>query len=243
MDSPTMFSLIYNEGMTKVHAKIIAIKMREKGHSYNYIAPRVGVSKSTVGMWVAHIPYHPNAETIERIGRARAASGEAKNKIKRESIALAKKEALEELGEVSLRDLFMLGLGLYIGEGSKSTNMVRFANSNPAIIKTIIRWFMKVFGVSAKHIRLRVHIYPDCNEKESQRFWARITGIPVSQFLKTSIDHRTNKKTKKKGKLPYGTAHLIVKSLGERRFGVFLLRKIQAWSDEVMGVEKNAGVV
>ncbi|MDO8481922.1 MAG: hypothetical protein Q7S75_02480 [bacterium] len=219
--------------MTKVHAKTIALELRKAGHSYNYIAPIAGVSKSTLGVWLADVPYTPNAETIARIGNARAASGAAKNKIKRVSIMMARDEALKELGRMTRRDIFMLGLGLYIGEGAKSTAMVAFANSNPAVIILMIKW-LEVLGLKKANLRLCIHLYPDCNEKESLQYWSRMTTIPRSQFRKTSIDRRTDKKIVKAGKLPHGTAHLIVNSLGEKRFGVFLARKMMAWSDEVL---------
>lgn len=229
--------------MTKVHAKIKARMLRESGHSYNHISQAVNVSKSTLTLWLADIPYTPNSETIARIGSARAAAGKVKSKIKFESIALAKKEAERSLQSMTQRDLFMLGLGLYIGEGSKSGLMTRFANSDPAAINLMIHWFTKALGVPKKNLRLRIHLYPDCNEKLSLQYWSRMTGVPRTQFYRTSIDRRTNKRVDRAGKLPHGTAHLIVVSLGDKRWGVFLARKITAWSAKVLGVSNQAGVV
>lgn len=228
--------------MTKVHARGVAVKMRKQGYSYSDIAPRAGVSKSTLSIWLANVEYTPNAEVVERIGKARAASSEAKSRIKRESIALALGEAKKELGVISRRDLFMLGLGLYIGEGEKSTQQVRFVNSNPYVMNLAVRWFVKTLGLSRGHLRLHLHLYPDSNEVASLRYWSRMTTIPLGQFRKTMVDRRTNKRAVKAGKLPYGTAHLSVNSLGEKRFGVFLARKIAGWSEMVLET-KNAGLV
>ena len=228
--------------MTKVHAKAAAIELRKAGHSYHRIAASVGVSKGTLAVWLADIPYTPNLETIERIGKARAASGEVKSRLKRDSFQRARMEARTDVGRLSRRDLFMLGLGLYIGEGAKSTSQTCFVNSNPAIVSLLIRWFIKAVGLKKENLRIRLHIYPDCNEDKSLQFWSETTTIPRSQFLKTIVDWRKDKKAFKSGKLPHGTAHLSVNSLGEKRFGVFLARKILAWSDEVLGT-KNAGLV
>lgn len=60
-------------------------------------------------------------------------------------------------------------------------------------------------------------------------FWSKTTKIPKSQFGKMKIDKRTEKSKKKKGKLPYGTLHLYVKSCGEKEFGRSLHRKIMGW--------------
>ncbi len=220
--------------MIREHTKLKAIKLRKMGHSYNYIAGVANVSKSTLSDWLGRIPYTPNQETIERIGKARAASGAAKSKIKRESILLATREAYRELGEVSHRDLFMLGLGLYIGEGSKTAEITRFVNSDPPVMNLMIRWFTKALGLPKRNLRIRLHLYPDCNEGQSLQFWSKVTTIPIRQFQKTSFDRRVDKKVAKSGKLLHGTAHLSVNSLGQKRFGVFLFRKIVAWSELVL---------
>ena len=213
-----------------------AVELRKAGHSYGYITSKVGVSKGTLAVWLADVPYTPNIETVERIGRARAASGEAKSRIKRESIKQASEEARRDIGTLSRRDLFMLGIGLYIGEGAKSGTTPRFANSDPATVIFMIKWFIRALGLSKRNLALRIHLYPDCDERKSLQYWSETTNISLDQFYKTSIDRRTNKKSMKAGKLPHGTAHLIVKSCGEKRFGAFLFRKITAWSERILNV-------
>ena len=42
------------------------------------------------------------------------------------------------------------------------------------------------------------------------------------------------KKAKKAGKLPYGTAHLSLRSKGNKEHGVFLARRINGWIQEVL---------
>lgn len=229
--------------MTKIHAKYAAMEMRKAGHSYNYIAPRVGVSKSTLSIWLAEIPYTPNIETIARIGRAQAAMMAAKSKIKRESFLQARKEAEQDIGTLSSRDLFMLGLGLYIGEGAKSSSVTCFVNSNVSTMRLIINWFTQAIGIKPVHIRIRLHLYPDSDLEKCHNYWSSQTGIPQEQFFRPVIDRRQDKRAIKNGKLPYGTAHLTVNSLGEKRFGVFLARKILAWSDIVLGTDEIAGLV
>jgi len=221
--------------MVKHIEKEKAIELRKAGHSYNYIVDKVRVSKSTLHHWLADIPYTPNKETVARIGKARAKSGEVKSRIKRESIKRARIEAKKDIGSVSKRDLFMLGLGLYIGEGGKTHDTVRIINANPNVIKVSVRWFEEVCGVTRKHFSLIIHLYPDNDIEESLGYWSEITGIPRGQFGKTQIDRRKNKKMAKRGKLPHGTAHLYVRSCGNKDFGVFLSRKIHAWMQEMYG--------
>ena len=228
--------------MARFADKLRAIELRKKGHSYNYISEVLNISKSTLSDWLAEIPYTPNAETVSRIGRARAASGEAKSKIRRDSILEAGTASKREFGRMSRRDLFMLGLGLYVGEGSKTAEIIGFVNADPSVINLMIRWFTEAIGLPKANLRIRLHLYPDSDERRSLQYWSKITTIPVSQFQKTSFDRRTDKKAIKSGKLLHGTAHLRLKSFGEKRFGVFLFRKISAWSGLVLG-NNSAGVV
>ncbi len=124
----------------------------------------------------------------------------------------------------------MLGLGLYIGEGTKSHYIIRVINANPKVIRLAIRWFEDCLGLSKKNFSLRIHLYPDNDVEKCLKFWSKYTNIPISQFRKTQIDTR-KKKESKRGKLPHGTAHLTVKSNGKKEFGVFLFRKIREWSN------------
>ena len=208
--------------------------MRKNGHSYTYISQKTGVSKSTLSGWLSAIPYIPNKMTIERIGKARAASAEWKAKRKIESFEKAGEEAKNEIGEITKRDLFMLGIGIYIGEGTKTNDSIRIINADPKIIRFAVKWFEQACGLSRKNFSLRLHLYPDNNTKRCIKFWSNSSGIPMSQFQKTYIDIRKDKKMFKRGKLLYGTAHLSIRSNGKKEFGVFLARKINAWIGEVL---------
>ena len=209
-------------------------KLRNEGYSYNYISEKIGISKSTLSGWLAKTPYTPNKETIAKIGKARAASGYWKAKRKQESIEEAEKEAKKDIGEITKRDLFVLGLGIYIGEGTKTHSIVRIINADPKIIKFAVRWFEEACGLSRENFRIRLHLYPDNDVKKCMRFWSNISGIPLTQFQKTYIDIRKGKKMFKRGKLPYGTAHLGIKSNGKKEFGVFLARRINGWIKRVL---------
>lgn len=46
--------------------------------------------------------------------------------------------AKNELGRMTKIDLWILGIGLYLGEGNKSYENVSFSNSDPETIKIIV---------------------------------------------------------------------------------------------------------
>ncbi len=212
-----------------------AIDYRRKGYSYGMILEKIGVPKSTLSGWLAEISFTPNQEMIKRIGRARAQLAQSRHDEKLASIRKAKKLAKEEIKTITERDLFMMGIGLYWGEGDKGSAGI--INSDPKIIKITIKWFKKVCGIKMDNFRITIHAYPDNNIKETIDYWSKITGIPKNQFQKTQIDRRKDKKRKKKRMLPYGTVKLVIKSNGKKEFGVFLHRRIMGWIEAV--VEQN----
>lgn len=220
--------------MKRIEIKNKAITLRIKGYSYSYISEKLNISKSTLSDWLAMIKYKPNSYTINKIGKARIASNLTNSTKKRDSIIKARKEAKQEVGILNKRDIFMLGLGIYIGEGTKTNNIVRIINSDPRIVKFSILWFKNIYDLQINNFAIRIHLYPDNDVEECIDFWSKNTGIPKSNFYKTYIDQRINKKISKRGKLPYGTVQLIIKSSGEKKTGVFLARKIKASINEVL---------
>ena len=218
----------------QISLKPKTISLRKKGYSYNYITKQTGVSKSTLNGWLQNVAYTPNNYTKRVIGNARAASGLAKNKIRMGDIETARKEAAELVSKISKRDLLILGIGIYIGEGTKSHEQVRIINSDPRIIATSIRWFVNIFSVPMENLYIRLHLYPDNNAEKAILYWSRETGIPKKNFQKISVDRRMNKKMLNYGKLPYGTAHLSVQSKGDKRFGKHLARLIFGVIDIVL---------
>ena len=209
--------------------KDISIKYREQGFSYGFISEKTGASKSTLSDWLQKIPYTPNKEMIKRIGMARMKSGVYKHNQMIVSTKRIKIAAKKELGKLNRRDLWLLGIGLYLGEGSKTHNNVRIVNSDPRIVKLSVLWFKRICGLKTENFSPVVHIYPDNNLKKTIKYWSKITGIPKDQFQKTQIDIRANKSTKKRNVLPYGTINLQIRSRGKKKFGRFLYRKIMGW--------------
>lgn len=210
-----------------------AINLRGRGYSYNIISQKLGVSKSSLSGWLKEIPFHPNRTVLNRIKFGPLRSAELRHNIKVANILKIKQEAKRELGSVSKRDLLLLGIGLYLGEGAKFGESIKIINSDPQIIRVAIKWFKEIFGLTSKNITIAIHLYPDNNINKCLQYWSKTVNIPVEQFRKTQIDRRLNKSGKKKRKLPYGTAHLTVVSNNNSEFGVKLHRRIMGLMDGI----------
>lgn len=225
------------------YVKTMAVVLRRKGYSYSLINKKTSVPKGTLSGWLKDIKYIPNSIVLRRIRDAQSKSRKVLRKNKIDRIRSIKKIASRELGKISKRDLLMLGIGLYMGEGSKHKNgIVRVVNSDPKVIKVVKKWFIRCCGLSDNNFTLALHLYPDNDIDESIKFWSGVAGIPKSQFRKTQIDRRKNKKRNNKNRLPYGTAHLTIRAVGNEKKGVYLFRRILAWIDEAER-QINAGIV
>jgi len=144
-----------------------AVKLRKKGYSYGIISAKLNLSKSTLSDWLGGIQFKPNRIVLKRIKLAQLKSAVYKNNQKLASMARAKKIAGREIGKLTKRDLWLLGIGLYLGEGTKTNENTRFVNSNPETIKIMIKWFRKICHLKNENILPRIYLYPDNNIQDA----------------------------------------------------------------------------
>ncbi len=206
-----------------------AIKLRKQGYSYGMIGKELGLAKSTLSNWLHRIPHTPNKEVLRRIGEARMKMAATKRKKMFDNIREMEKLARKDLGKLTKRDLFLLGIGLYLGDGDKGHENTRFVNSDPEIIKVAMKWFREVCGFKTKNFGPCVHSYPDIDTRKTVTYWSNLINVPKEQFIKTQVDRRTGKSNKKNRKLPYGTIHLQINSCGDKKLGRSFHRRIMGW--------------
>lgn len=211
-----------------------AIKLRKEGFSYSYISSKLCIAKSTTSLWLRDIQFIPNQLMIQSQEVSNRKSSSIKRADKLLSISKAFDFAKETVGTLSEMDIFILGLGIYIGEGSKVGNFLRIANSDPRIIRFAMMWLKTSFGLSDSNFMIRIHMYPDNDEEKVIKFWMNELKIKRKNFYPSSVDRRLNKRSKNRGSLPYGTAHVSVVSNGDKNLGVLLHRKILASIDRVL---------
>lgn len=85
------------------------------------------------------------------------------------------------------REVFVAGVGLYLGDGAKGDRAVDFSNSDPEIINFMMDWFRKFCRVKEDRFRGAVWIHSNQDVELAENFWVDLTGIPKSQFHKTYV--------------------------------------------------------
>jgi len=109
-------------------------------------------------------------------------------------------------------ELFNLGIGLFLGEGTKKNKFkVVLTNSDPKIIKLFLAFLKNICGVKEDKIKAALNVFDDINLQEALNFWQKETGIPQSRFVKTIV--RKSKDGTYKNKSKYGTITIYVSNI------------------------------
>jgi hypothetical protein len=191
--------------------KETALKLRQNGVSLGDIAKKFGVSKSTASFWCKDIILTKAAiKRIKTLGNTKSVQGllrysEFKRKERMERNILQRKEGIVILGTLSDRDILMIGLGLYWGEGYKYENCeLGFTNSNPDMIRFYFKW-LELWNVKkdALIFRLTINEFFKKEENNIKNFWINFLGVKKKQFSKTTFIKTKLKKASLKNKEKY----------------------------------------
>ena len=116
------------------------------------------------------------------------------------------KKAKLDVGKISQRDLFVLGVMLYWCEGNKQRDnnpsaRIGLGNFDPSIQKLFIKWLRLFFNVKFRDLTFRICIHETADSKKAERFWRKKLEIPKGKKIKLFFKkHRpkTNRKNKNK---------------------------------------------
>lgn len=188
-----------------------AKRMREDGNSLGDISKKLHITKSTLSFWCKDMTLKESAiMKIKTKGRAKSVRGllrysESKRKERMTRNILQKQEGASHLGVLSDRDILMVGLGLYWGEGYKYENgEFGFTNSNPYMIRFYFKW-LKLWNVEKNSLIFRLTLNEFFRKEEEKiiSFWINFLDIKKEQFSKTTFIQTNLKKASLKNKEKY----------------------------------------
>ncbi|MFB7647005.1 hypothetical protein ACFC0S_29525 [Streptomyces sp. NPDC056084] len=206
--------------------RLRARELRQQGLTYAEIQEQLQVSKSSISAWVRDLPKPaPRWTHVERMQRLDAAHTAFRYERDAERASLTE-GAKHQIGNLSDRELLLVGAALYWAEGTKDKAYARrecvtFINSDPLMIRLYLRW-LGLLGVEAHRLRCTLHVHASADLEELTRFWSEITGVPEDAFLKPSIKRNTSTR------LNRGQAYrgcLRVSVTGSAR----LYRQVEGW--------------
>jgi hypothetical protein len=174
-----------------------ARELRLAGMTYKQIRADLGsVSNSTLSMWLRDLPY-PEPDRVAQARHMREVRS-AQTVARREQIKTA---AFADIGQLSDREVFLIGVGFYWAEGTKDKPYERrervvFINSDPGVIRLYCRW-LDVLKVDESLRSYRVGIHETADVKEAESYWRDVVGLPDVVFGSANVK-RHNPKTARK---------------------------------------------
>ena len=220
----------------KDELRIKARRLRNLGRDYEEIAASLGVSKSSVSLWVRDIPTPPRLSAEEC--RKRSIEGsrrywEAERLAREARLADVAACAASEVGNMTAREILIAGAIAYWCEGGKNkphrrTNRVAFVNSDPALIGFFLK-FLDTADIAREALVFRVYIHETADVEAAQRFWLDATDAQPSQF-RSPVLKRHNPKTVRKNvdEAYHGCLRIDVRRSSD------LYRKIEGWATAAM---------
>lgn len=184
----------------KVELRERARELRRAGRTYDEIVAELGVSKSSVSLWVRDLPVPAQRRSPEE-QRQLMQDGLDRLRATRDAQRVRMKaEAGQEIGRLSERELFLTGVALYWAEGSKDKAYARreylqFVNSDPDVILLFLAW-LELMGVTPDRLRFNVSIHESADVASAERFWAESVGVEPARLGKTVLK-RHNPRTRR----------------------------------------------
>ncbi len=215
--------------MSKKILKQKAINLRKKGKSYSEIKSKLNVSKSSLSLWLQHIPLSEKKIRELRDNNPKRIEHyiNTMNKKREKRLSEVYKKAKIDIGLLSKRDMFIGGIFLYMGEGSKTTKgTTALTNTNPNILRLFIKW-LYLYGVKKEKIKIQLHLYSDMDIKKQISFWSKELSISKTQFRKPHIKKNMLSNISYKGQFGQGTCTVIYEDVVLYNLMMMYLRSIQ----------------
>ncbi len=186
------------EDLTRWERAELGRALRRLGWSYGEIIELVPVPKGTLSNWCREIRLSADqaAAIKDRTGCQVGVPRDTQRK-RRTEIERIRREAADEVTALVSDPLWVAGTMLYWGEGSKTSNGLALANSDPRACRLFIHWTRRYHDPAACFV-LKLNLHADNDEPSARRFWATASGLGTdAEFYKTFIKpdgtgHRKN---------------------------------------------------
>jgi hypothetical protein len=214
-----------------------AIALRRKGKTYSDILRSISVAKSTLGLWLKEaklsVPENQKFTEAKRLASFRGGQIRKNQRIERQNDIIHKSKL--EIKNITLRELFLIGVILYWAEGAKEKeyrpgSVFEFSNMDPKIIQIFLAWLVQVCKISKNMIVFNIFLHQTHKYRvaEVKKYWSKITGYNIHNF--STVYWKKNKlKTNRKNteEKYYGVLKIKVKRSSS------LVRKVAGWSNGI----------
>lgn len=185
-----------------------AKKLRINGKTYSEINTilKLDIPKSTMNNWFTKInlPHHYRAK-IKKLNKINL------EKARGLAVISNKKKLNDRLYRLRIKNINLLKVinkdvgklilaTLYLCEGAKypTTSQIKFGSSHPGMIRLFLCLLRECFDLDENKFRGMVQCRADQKTTKLEKYWSRISSIPLRKFYNPLIDKRTIGKPTKK---------------------------------------------
>lgn len=171
--------------------------LRQQGLTYREIIAELGgdIPKNTISEWVRDIELTIEQKDrirqieLEARARGRPLAAEWHHEQKRQRLQDAEEWA-EPLTNQVIHDanaLILMASALWLGEGSRADDVLKFGNSDARIIMGWLEILRRCFSIDESKLACQLAISEGMPDQELKEYWSAITRIPLDRFHKSSI--------------------------------------------------------
>lgn len=222
-----------------------AVELRLQGWSYREIAAVVAVSKSTLSLWLRDVPLTAahRASLDDRRARGARSRGDAIRAGRVRRVEVLQAAAATEIGSLSDRELFLVGVTAYWCEGTKAkpwrpSVQLQFVNSDPTLVRLFLRW-LRLLGIDADQCAFTVSIHERADIGAAVAWWAAEVGVPASSFRRPNVK-RHNPRTVRSN---VGEGYVGCLTITVRRSTKLNRRVAGWWAGIAAGAERPVGTI
>ena len=168
-----------------------ALALRRAGVSYTRIMSECRIAKSTLWHWLraaGMVETNPQRMTeLKRMAQQKAASVVRSRRLARTQAIM--QAARREVGPVSSRDLWLLGVAMYWAEGAKQkpwnvSASVIFSNSDPAAVRLFVRWVAECCGVAESWLTFELFLHETADGQRALDYWRQALGLSADRLFR-----------------------------------------------------------
>lgn len=202
----------------KFYIKVISL--RKKGFSYNEILNVVPIGHGTISRWCCGIELTEKQKN--RIKDKKRSTPLIKNLIETsiKNKEQDKRWASGIIDKIKIDEeaLLISGAMLYWAEGynSAANQSAIFTNTNPEMIKIMLRFLRELLLVNNDKMKVMIRISEKGNIKKAEKYWSKITGLSMDRFQKPEI-LKLKENSKSLERFPNGICRLSVYDVTVRR--------------------------
>lgn len=210
-----------------------ALELRKQGKTYTEISSELGVALSTLSFWLKN-----NAQSFEvkkeNLKKSRPLVAKKLiefNTLQKNKLHLlykqAEEEAEEEFAHFINEPLFISGISIYLGQGSRNplNNQITVSSRNAATLHIFMRFCRHYLRITDEKLRFWPLLYENSKVSEVCEWWQNELKLTIEQFYKPQV----MKGKEGKETLLYGVGNIII---GSKLHKI----KLERWSKLVSAV-------